>query len=189
MTGRAKLYLVVAAIAAVLVAWLVLKPGGDRLAVDLVDTFPGAKAKRPTAEIFHVVDATLAGDTRRAIATDDPSRIVWTATVPDRAWLKVAIGLREQAWTMPGDGVLFQVGVVGGGGHFDDLVSLVVNPFANPADRTWHDLVLDLSHYAGQSVDIVFNTYSSPPPAPGTPPKDDRNGDLAVWGAPRIVVR
>jgi hypothetical protein len=189
MTRQARLYLATIAIAGALVAWLVLKPGGDRVAIDLVQTFPSAKDKRPSPEVFSIVDATLGGVTRHAIATDDPSRIVWTVTVPDRAWLKVSLALREQAWTMQGDGVLFQIGIVGASRRFDDVMSLVVNPFANPADRGWQDLVLDLSHYAGQSVDVVLNTYSSPPPAPGAPPRDDRNGDMALWGAPRIVVR
>ena len=58
-----------------------------------------------------------------------------------------------------------------------------MNPYGNPADRKWNEVLLDLSTYAGQTVHIVFKTNSS---GPG---KDDRNGDLAVWGEPRIVIR
>ena len=66
-----------------------------------------------------------------------------------------------------------------------DLLSLVVNPFGNPNDRKWQPLKIDLSAYAGKTVDLIFNTRSSPP----DPPRDDRNGDLPVWGDPRIVTR
>jgi hypothetical protein len=60
-------------------------------------------------------------------------------------------------------------------------MSLMVNPFANASDRKWNDISIDLAQYAGETVDVIFNTRS------GT--KDDRNGDFAVWGEPRIVVK
>ncbi len=44
--------------------------------------------------------------------------------------------------------------------------------------------MVDLSAYAGEEVDLIFNTYAQPPGQRG----DIRN-DLAVWGAPEIVVR
>jgi hypothetical protein len=44
--------------------------------------------------------------------------------------------------------------------------------------------MLDLSAYAGEEVDVILNTYGS---APGK--GVDLRNDLAVWGAPEIVVR
>ena len=59
-----------------------------------------------------------------------------------------------------------------------------VNPFLNQTDRKWIPLMLDLAAYAGEDVDIMLNTYAS------TPGKGaDVRNDLAVWGAPEIVVR
>ena len=138
--------------------------------------------------MFEVVDATLAGERLPSIFAKQPSRAGWSITVPDDAWLKVKLGLKEEAWTVQGDGVLFMVGV-STGSRFDELYTLVVNPFGNPSDKGWKEIVLDLSPYAGETVDLIFNTHPSPPPAPGTPPTDDRNGDLPLWGAPRIVVQ
>jgi hypothetical protein len=92
--------------------------------------------------------------------------------------------LRQDAWAVEGDGVLFQVGV-SDGSEFTELFSLVVNPYANPADRNWHDLFVDLSGYAGQRVDLIFNTRAGPP----DPPSDDRRGDAALWAEPKIVTR
>ena len=69
------------------------------------------------------------------------------------------------------------------GNTSDVLLSLPVNPYGNPADKKWNEMLFDLSAYAGQTVHIVFKTNSS---GPG---KDDRTGDLAVWGEPQVVIR
>jgi hypothetical protein len=45
---------------------------------------------------------------------------------------------------------------------------------------------VDLSEYSGETVDLYFNTNASPPHPPG---HDDRHGDLALWGEPRVVAR
>ncbi|HET9370208.1 MAG TPA: hypothetical protein VFO19_08160 [Vicinamibacterales bacterium] len=184
MKGSARVGLAIAALVAVLAAWLIVKPSGESVALDLINAFPTAKDRRPTPETFDVIDATISGETHRAIHPKDPSRIIWSVNVPENGWLYVDIGLLEQSWTMQGDGVLFMVGV-SDGNTFDDLLSLVVNPFGNPNDRKWQPLKIDLSAYAGKTVDLIFNTRSSPP----DPPRDDRNGDLPVWGDPRIVTR
>jgi hypothetical protein len=43
---------------------------------------------------------------------------------------------------------------------------------------------VDLSAYAGEEIDLIFNTRTSP----DTQGDDPRN-DHALWGAPEIVVR
>jgi hypothetical protein len=59
-----------------------------------------------------------------------------------------------------------------------------VNPYGTPTDRKWTPVMVDLSSYAGEEVEIIFNTYASPPRK-----ETDLRNDLAVWGAPEIVVR
>jgi len=177
-----------AAIVAGFAAWLMLKPGGERVIVDLVEELPRAKDRRPTPETFEVVDATLSGITQKAVFMRGQSRIVYTVAVPRGAWLKLSLGLQPEAWTVEGDGVFFQVGAIDLDGY-TELFSLTVNPFGHPGDRNWHDVALDLSRYEGQTIDLSFNTLHSPPPPPGGPRGDDRNGDLPLWGSPRIVVR
>ena len=44
--------------------------------------------------------------------------------------------------------------------------------------------MVDLSAYAGEDVDLIFGTN---PSEPGK--GDNRDNDLALWGAPRVVVR
>jgi hypothetical protein len=184
MPRRTKLLLGGLALVAVVVAYLALRPAGDRIAFDLVEQLPTAKDRRPTPDVFSVVDATLAGKPERAILSKQPSRVKYNITVPDEAWLRFSLGLLEESWTVPGDGVFFQVLVVRGAEQVE-LLSLVVNPYGNPSDRAWQPLVLDLSQFAGENVDLIFNTYASPPPNT----ERDHNGDAALWGAPRIVIR
>jgi hypothetical protein len=182
---RNRLLLVAAIVLALGVAgYLYLRSGRENVAIDLVKEFSTAKDRRPNPQAFSIIEAKIGGETKPAIFTKDlaGTRIIWHETIPDNAWLKVNLGLLEEAWTVQGDGVLFRVGI-SDGKNYEDLLSVTVNPFANPGDKRWTDVTLDLSQYAGEAVDVIFNTNSS------SPGHDDRNGDLAVWGAPRIIVR
>ena len=78
----------------------------------------------------------------------------------------MSVGLAEEAWSTEGDGVLFRV-LISAPGQRDQLEVLnrVVAPFTTPADRRWHDVEVDLSVYAGQTIHLFFNTNASPPGA------------------------
>lgn len=183
---KRSVWLVVGVVLVVGLGWYMLRPGGDdTVAVDLVDEFPTAKDKRPTPETFEVIDATLAGVTKRAVYHKGPSRLVQTVVVPENGELRVSLGLLEEGWTVPGDGVLFRI-LLAAGGPPEEVFNLTLNPYGNPNDRRWYDVNLDLSEYVGETIDLYFNTNSS---GPARPPVDDRNGDMAVWGEPRIVHR
>jgi hypothetical protein len=105
--------------------------------------------------------------------------------VPDNGELRVGLGLQEEAWTIQGDGVLFRI-LIAAGGPPEEVLNLVINPFGNPNDRVWHDISIDLSEYAGETIELFFNTNASPP---ARPPVNDTNGDLALWGAPGVYAR
>jgi hypothetical protein len=176
-------WLAIGVLLAVLVAWFALRPHGtERVAVNLVDQFGTAKDVRWPA-IFSIVNAKIGDRELPAIQVTDPSRLVYSVAVPDDAELKFSLGLQPEAWTIPGDGVLFRV-LVGAGGPPEEILNVTVNPYGTPSDRAWRDISLDLSEFAGETIDLYFNTNSSPP---SRPPRDDRNGDIALWGAPRIV--
>jgi hypothetical protein len=176
---------VLAAVVAVVVlgaGWWLFTRGHSALSVDLLQQFDTA-IKAPDGGTFELTEADLNGENRRAIYAPPQTRITWKVQVPDDAWLKVAVGLKPEAWEQEGDGVLFFVGV-SDGSRFDELFNQHVNPFSTPGDRKWIPVWVDLSAYAGEEVDLIFNTRSSPS---GRPP-DDRN-DHALWGDPEIVVR
>ena len=172
-----------------LLGWYFMKRGADNVAIDLIAQFPDAtKQQDPTK--FSVVSATLHGETKQAVlVTEDTpeccsaTRLKYQVTVPDNAWLRVGVGLKEEAWTQQGDGVLFRV-LVSVGSTQDMLLSMRVDPYNNAGDREWKDVMLDMSEYAGENVQLMFLTNSS---AAGG--GDNRTGDLALWGAPRIVLK
>ena len=141
--------------------------------------------KRPDPGLFSVGDVALNGYARRAIVVKPAvgTRMIYKVMVPDDGWLSVAVGLREETWKQEGNGVLFQVGV-SDGRRYEPLFTQYVNPYANQGDRKWVPSMVDLSTYAGEEVELIFNTYSSP----NSQPPDER-GDFALWGEPEIVVR
>ncbi|MBA3887120.1 MAG: hypothetical protein H0X67_15530 [Acidobacteria bacterium] len=173
---------VVLVIALVVAGWWMFKRSSAGESIDLVETFDTAE-KRPADGTFEVIEADLNGDTRRAIFTEAPSRIIWPIRVPDDGWLRVALGVKPEAWDQEGDGVQFRIGI-SDGRQYEPLVTQLVNPFANKGDRRWIPVMIDLSPFSGEDVTLIFNTDNSPE-GKGHDPR----GDLALWGAPEIVVR
>lgn len=152
-----------------------------RVVIDLVEELPRAVQQRPSPDAFRVQDISLAGATHRSIYVAEQSRLVYAVTVPAGGWLRVALGVREEVWQREGNGVLFMAGV-SHAGKYEELVSVVVNPYANPSDRQWLPVLLDLAPWAGQEVELVLNTRIAHPEASAA-------NHLALWGAPAIVTR
>jgi hypothetical protein len=170
-----------------IVGWWLFGRSGSGGRVDLIERFAEAQ-KRPNPEVFSIADTTLAGVTKKAIAITPSvgTRLTWKVRVPDDGWLWVSVGLKPEAWDKEGDGIKFMVGV-SDGRAFEQLFEQHVNPFANQGERKWIDVRVDLSTYAGEEVDLVFNTFASAPGQGG--PGGDLRNDLGLWGSPEIVVR
>jgi hypothetical protein len=175
---------VVVIIILLITGWWLFRRGTAAHSIDLLAQFDSAK-KQPSADVFTVVDATLSGESKRAIAIAPTAgtRLTWKITVPDDGWLWVWVGLKPEAWDKPGDGVKFHVGV-SDGRSYEQLATQHVDPFNNPSDRKWTPVKVDLSAYSGEQVDLILNTNSSEPNK-----GDNRDNDLALWGAPQVVVR
>lgn len=150
--------------------------------VDLLERFPDAR-KQPGESVFQLVDATLNGETKRAIASEGATRLTWRVTVPDDAWLRVDVGMKPEAWEQENEGAYFFV-IVSDDRTSDQLFSQHVHPFANKADRKWMPAFIDLSAYAGEEVNVILNVRAG---------VGGRSGNytniLALWGEPAIVVR
>lgn len=175
---------VVVVLILVVAGWWVFRRGTAAHSIDLVAQFESAK-KQPNPETFTVIEATLNGETKRAIAVAPSAgtRLTWKVTVPDDGWLWVSVALKPEAWDKPGDGVKFHIGV-SDGRTYEQLATQHVEPFATASDRKWTPIKIDLSAYAGEQVDLILNTNSSEPGK-----GDNRDNDLALWGAPEVVVR
>jgi hypothetical protein len=166
--------------------WYVRRGRSGEVAKDLIELYPSAEARSNVALAlaFAVSDVTLNGETKKSIYMSPTSRLTFKRMeVPEGGWLRAWIGLREEAWTTCTDGVLFRLGV-SDGRSYDELLKQHVDPLHNTNDRRWIPVTIDLSAYAGQQVDIIFNTNSS---LPGR--GDDTRYDFAVWGQPEIFVQ
>jgi hypothetical protein len=178
-------WVIVVVVAVVAVAgylWLQRDSGsGD---IDLVEAFRAAEKRtsKDPAAAFSMDPQTIKGETKPSIYAHPPSRIIFhDIKVPPRAKLELFLALREEAWPKGTDGVYFRVGI-SVGPSYKDLLQRNVDPYRVEGDRGWIPISLDLSEYAGQTVNVVFNTHES---MPGRVPND--LFDFAVFGAPRIV--
>jgi len=176
--NRAVLTAVVIVVVVVAGWWMFRRGSAER--VDLLAVYDQAEKKGGG---FSVGEATLAGETKRAIVAPANGRVTFHIKVPEDGWLKVSLGLKPEAWTIEGNGVYFYAGV-SDGKAFEQLFNQTLNPFANASERRWVPVTVDLSAYAGEQVDLILNTVAS---GPGGPP-DDR-GDMPLWGAPEVVRR
>jgi hypothetical protein len=168
----------------IIAGWWLFKRSNRGPSIDLIATFASAQ-KKPAGGTFDVVEVDLNGDKKpkRAIFTVPPSRIIWKVRVPDDGWLMLSLGMKPESWDKEGDGVLFRIGV--SDGHtFEDLLTQHMDPFHNKADRRWIPVAVDLSAYAGEEVEVIFNTNVS---VPGKP--DDARNDTALFATPEIVIR
>ena len=99
---------------------------------------------------------------------------VWPLELPEEsAQLDFALGFRSGSTT--DDGCVFKVNVLSGG----DETTL----FSEQYQRVdaWAKHSVDLSDYAGQSVEIKLITDVGP--------ADNSHSDWALWGAPRVVAK
>jgi len=180
-------WLIVLVVAVVGVAgylWMQRDDAGDG-GLDLVEAFRAAEKRTPMdpAAAFSIEPQTIQGQTKPAIYAHPPSRIIYhDVKVPPHARLELFLGIKEEAWPRGTDGVYFRVGV-SHGDTYKDLVQRQVDPSHVEGDRGWVPISIDLSEYAGETVNVIFNTQES---LPGITPNNMY--DFAVFGAPRLVV-
>ena len=165
--------------------------GGDHVVLDVADAFAQVPLENRRTNLpdkslaYHVGPETVAGQARKAIYMHPTSRLIFAKqTVPDNGRLRAWIAVKEEAWTQDGsDGVLFRFGVSDGRDYFE-LLNQHVDPRHQSSDRGWLAVDVDLSAYAGQQVDLVFNTNASLPKQ-----GDNAAFDFAVWGDPAVIER
>ncbi len=162
--------------------WWLFSRSSSAPPVELIPMFASAE-KRPPGGTFEVVEADLNGEKKQAIYTMPTSRLIYKVRIPDDAWMRVSVGMKPESWTQEGDGVLFRFGA-SDGRTYDELFTQHVNPFANAGDRKWIQVWVDLSAYAGEEMELIFNTNTSPEGK-----GDDPRNDYALWGEPAIVIR
>ena len=119
----------------------------------------------------------------RAILFQHPSNwVTYRVTMPQQAMLHFGLGIDPAVWSPDkGDGVEYNLYVRKPDEPYVlyQVFSRYVDPKNNPEDRRWLDLLVDLSDYSGQTVDIIFE--ASPGPA------GNANFDWGGWSNPVLV--
>jgi hypothetical protein len=178
----------VAVVAALVVAaagyWWWSNRSADDVTTDLVEAFRGAE-KRSNVDVnaaFSMDPQTVSGVTRPAIYMHPTSRVIYRdVEIPANGRLLAFLAIKDEVYDKGTDGVYFRIGV-STGSVYEDLLKRQLDPFRVPADRGWVPVSVDLSKYAGQKVQVIFNTE---PSLPGYAPHSMY--DFAVIGEPRIV--
>jgi len=182
---RSQVLALVAILALVAVAIFYVRSSRTPVALDLLSKIDTAtKQTSVTApDQWQMLDETIGGETKKAIYVTPAVRLTFPKVlIPDDGWLRLAFGIRETAWEQCTDGVLFNV-IVSDGRKADVLVEQLLDPMHNPNDRRWIPINLDLSPYAGQEVDIIFNTRAGPGRS------SDTRYDWALLGQPEIYLQ
>lgn len=113
-----------------------------------------------------VRDVDRQGVLRPAIFTRAPSRLSWRIKVPEGGRLGSALAVLDRR-----SPVTFSVDVSSASGKKPLLRETIVN------DAQWHPRSIDLSAFAGQTVDLILGTGS------------DAGGQIAFWGTPIVSGR
>lgn len=107
------------------------------------------------------------------------SSVTFNLWIPTNASLMFSSGISPEAWNQAGDGVTFLVYIKTQDG-VEQAFSNYFDPKNSPEDQQWHSHVIDLSHYSGQTVTLIFETRAGP--------DGDYRFDWAGWGRPRIII-
>jgi arylsulfatase len=103
------------------------------------------------------------------------SRLMWRARVDEGSYVSfIPLGCEK-----PCGPSKFRFGVRTGN-RVEVLYELDARPVSSPAPRT---VEVDLSKFAGDEVDLLFQVDGPPPPAPGQPPP------TLLWGSPALYSR
>jgi len=124
-------------------------------------------------------------DTRTVLYEHPPesgkSEIVYVVKVPEAGALRFAIAMSPEIWSPEkGDGASFQLYVREPDTRDGQFVFVrYINPKHNPSDRRWRNFLVDLSPWAGRTVNLSLITE------PG--PAGDWAFDWAGWAELELV--
>jgi len=140
----------------------------DHVAHDLLDSEPvSGQAAYQTWTLLDPI--TGQEDTRTVLYEHPPASgketIIYRIDVPEAGALRFAIALSPEVWSPEkGDGTRFQIYLAPADdteeGQF--IFLRYINPKHNPSDRRWRNFLVDLSPWAGRTVDLSFITEAGP---------------------------
>lgn len=155
-----------------------------RVEQSLLQTKPAAGELVTQTWTLH--DPITGHDDKRTVLYEHPpesgkSEIVYTISVPDSGALRFAIAMSPEIWSPEkGDGASFQLYVREPGASQGQFVFVrYINPKHNPSDRRWRNFLVDLSPWAGHTVNLSLITEAGP--------AGDWSFDWAGWAELELV--
>jgi tetratricopeptide (TPR) repeat protein len=147
---------------------------------DFLSQFAESEVVAPRPEYVRIDTFNISGDARNVLFQHPDSRVTYTLEVDESTWLSFGVATNPESWTMPGDGVWFALDVERGKER-TRIFEAYIDPKNHQNDRRWQSHWIDMAGYAGQRVNLVFET--------GSGPDGDFRYDWAGWGEPRLWVR
>lgn len=152
----------------------------------LIEMQPASSAP-VTTQTWKLYDPIEQRDDSRTVLYEHPvesgkTEIVYQVDVPENGALRFSIALSPEVWTPArGDGVSFQLFIASVDGSEEGKLAFVryINPKSNPNDRRWRNFLVDLSHWAGKTVNISLITEAGP--------ANDWTDDWAGWSDLQMV--
>lgn len=151
---------------------------------DLIQAFVSGEAQAPDAaapEPVQVRRYTMPqnGDWSDVLFVHAGASVSFPVVLPgEPVELYFRGAMDPDSWDWGGDGATFVIRIETASGESRELYrKYISNDISN---RRWHDELIPLAEFAGQSVTLTFTTE------PG--PSGDYTGDWAGWGMPLIVL-
>ena len=126
------------------------------------------------------VDITVDDVVKRSVWIDTPTSLTYHhITLGAHPVFRVLAAIHPAVYGQTyADGAVFQVDVQANG-QIRRLKEVYINPIAHPELRGWLPMEVDLSSYAGRTVDLILSN--------GPGPANNDYADWCIWGDPRLV--
>jgi len=186
---RGGVALVVLSLAVIVMIWMSNLLNANQLAqmkvsYDFIDHLNMAIQPTPTAEgeVLAIQNWTMGQETMRVLNQSPSftgnSHILYQVILEHHSKLAFDVAMDPASWNLEGDGVGFSVFIVADG-ITHQVFTTYIDPKHNKDDQRWYPNTVDLSHYTGQTVTIIFKIDCGP--------TGDCRFDWAGWGEPRLL--
>jgi ABC-type polysaccharide/polyol phosphate transport system ATPase subunit len=145
---------------------------------DFIQNLKEAKIVNEVAAPVQLQTVEVQSTPRNVIFAHPPSTITYTIAIEPGTSLAFAIGIMPYAWDKITQGVKFDIEVFFNG-MTEKIFSRILQPKQNIGDRGWHNFILPLEKFSGNTVSLKFCTFGS---------GEDLSYCWAAWGWAKAVI-
>jgi len=154
-----------------------IPPEGHEILYDFIQHLPDAKKVSAKGIPVQEGKVEIKSIPRRTIFAHPPSQVTFSVPIELETSLAFAIGILPEVWNQIKQGVKFDIDVVSEG-KTEKLFSRVLQLKRNIGDKGWHNFILKLDKYSGQTVSLIFSTSGT---------GDDLSYCWSAWGWVKII--